>query len=242
VVVYLYLQYLQFLLYFLGMSRSENLAHLIRKLRGGMRVSHFAQLVGVSRDTINRWERGEKIGNAAERLAAYCGISLQNLESYLEGHIPLDEFVSAQPSNGEPEITIGRVLAWLQTQPLRTLGIVTEMIGRIVADRSNPSIHYSSIQSIQTLIQDEIDKPHQAWSGANNRLQAFANESLLDKEEIEALLQGDRPTREQLIALARILTKPDGSQWELSELENLVENPLNSDIDEINGEGKISLY
>lgn len=201
--------------------RGRNLANLIQKLRGKRRISHFARDMGVSRDTVGRWEKGDgEIAGAAEKLARYLGTTTERLESYLDGETTLEELLVEHKSEDSPAvITIGRVIGWLSSLNLHDLALLGRIVSELVFARTNP-------HSIAALIEAELQKPDRAWSNQprDSTLVLFAEESMLSLEDLTSLLGDDKPDLYQIGLLARVLTHSDGSFWEVEDLARIAKD------------------
>ena len=82
-------------------------------------------------------------------------------------------------------------------------------------------------QSISALITVELIE--RGWSP-----EQLADAAQLSIEELNALNEGQKPTQEQLIALAAVLTKANGDAWDVLELDRIA----NHDRHPINGNSK----
>jgi DNA-binding XRE family transcriptional regulator len=163
--------------YCVGMSRSQRLAELIKRIQGKRKRLTLARAIGVTRHTLIRWESGE--GSAEMRggeikLSAYLGTTVEDLENYLDGKTSLQDLLkSYRDDEISVQITVGRVLAWLPTLSLYELGLIVQTAGEIFVNRT-------TARGIQKLIEQELNKPNRAWSNCQdraNKLEVFATEN-----------------------------------------------------------------
>jgi transcriptional regulator with XRE-family HTH domain len=194
--------------------RRKNQVDLIKRLRGNRSEAEAAKLIGISRDTLRRWARGDRMRGARIKLADYLGTTVAQIELYLHGDITLAVLLENFGASPQGEVlTVSRVAAWASTlSEEEKFELVQLLIDQMQID--------SSKLTIAQLIVGEMAKPDRAWShlAGRQRIEAFAEDVLLEPAVIDSLLGGASITLHQAECLARILTKPGGQEWSVAEL------------------------
>jgi DNA-binding XRE family transcriptional regulator len=199
-------------------------------------LRQFAPKVGVSYSAWGAWER--ETGNlgieTAEKLAAYVGTTVEQLQIYLNGAISLEEFlrspltvseVSQSKSTDETVTTLAQVLIWMNSLELPDLVRIASKAGRLMEERifkdSNKQLEQTTdtidtmntaeTVTIAALVQNELAR-------RNCNEQQLASAAAISTTRLQAIMAGEEADDEELIALGSVLHKPDGTLWKTLEL------------------------
>jgi transcriptional regulator with XRE-family HTH domain len=201
------------------------LVNHVKKMLGLKSNVDLATLLEVNVKTLAQWIRGktQPSEKSIQQLAELIGAEADAIQAYLDGKITLARVM--KPDGAPPPPRDDRSPEQI-TSILQNLS--TEDLWQII-QRATSLIKQTQKPTIGSLIQAELAKPNRSWSRlvGQERLNRFAEEALLEPEEVLALLCGTLPPSDQLSiqlgCLARILTKGNGDNyWSLEELYNLV--------------------
>lgn len=220
----------------LTVEGKQRLSRLCLRLRNGEPLRQFAPKVGVSYSAWGAWER--ETGNlgieTAEKLAAYVGTTVEQLQIYLNGAISLEEFlrspltvseVSQSKSTDETVTTLAQVLIWMNSLELPDLVRIASKAGRLMEERifkdSNKQLEQTTdtidtmntaeTVTIAALVQNELAR-------RNCNEQQLASAAAISTTRLQAIMAGEEADDEELIALGSVLHKPDGTLWKTLEL------------------------
>jgi hypothetical protein len=193
---------------------------LLETLQGEKTNVRFSSDLGVSRYSLINWKAGQETirDKGVEKIAAYIGTDAKQVRRYLEQEIDLNTLLNGTPfeqrrSRNLSPIRFELVIEALNFFSLRQLALIAEKIAQIFVDRTGS-------KSIQHLIELELEKS--PWREAEDSLAAFAEEVDLEVAELDEILNGQRPSAAQLVALSVGLRKDDGSRWTIDELRGMV--------------------
>jgi transcriptional regulator with XRE-family HTH domain len=198
-------------------------------------LRQFAPKVGVSYSAWGAWER--ETGNlgieSAEKLAAYIGTTVEQLQIYLNGGISLGEFlrspltvseVSQSKFTDEPLTTLNQVLIWMNSLELPDLVRIASKAGRLMEEKifkdskelrqtidRMDTMDTTKTVTIAALVQNELAR-------RNCNEQQLASAAAISTTRLQAIMAGEQPNDEELIALGSVLHKPDGTLWKTIEL------------------------
>lgn len=219
----------------LTVEGKQRLSKLCLRLRNGEPLRQFAPKVGVSYSAWGTWER--ETGNlgieTAEKLAAYVGTTVEQLQIYLNGAISLEEFlrspltvseVSQSKSTDETVTTLAQVLIWMNSLELPDLVRIASKAGRLMEERifkdskqleqtthTIDTMNTAETVTIAALVQNELAR-------RNCNEQQLASAAAISTTRLHAIMAGEEPDDEELIALGSVLHKPDGTLWKTLEL------------------------
>ncbi len=219
----------------LTVEGKQRLARLCLRLRNGEPLRQFAPKVGVSYSAWGAWER--ETGNlgieTAEKLAAYVGTTVEQLQIYLNGAISLEEFlrspltvseVSQSKSTDESITTLAQVLIWMNSLELPDLVRIASKAGRLMEERifkeskqlkptmnTMDAMNTTEAVTIAALVQNELARRY-----CNE--QQLASAAAISATRLQAIMAGEQPNDEELIALGSVLHKSDGTLWKTIEL------------------------
>ncbi len=213
----------------LTVEGKQRLSRLCLRLRDGEPLRQFAPKVGVSYSAWGAWER--ETGNlgieSAEKLAAYIGTTVEQLQIYLNGAVSLEEYlrspltvsqVSQSKSLDEAVTTLDQVLIWMNSLELPDLVRIASKVGRLMEERIfkdskqlKQTMDTAETVTIAALIQCELTR-------RNCNAQQLASAAAISTTRLQAIMAGEQPTDEELIALGSVLHKPDGTLWKTIEL------------------------
>jgi transcriptional regulator with XRE-family HTH domain len=208
---------------------------LCLRLRNGEPLRQFAPKIGVSYSAWGAWER--ETGNlgieTAEKLAAYVGTTVEQLQIYLNGAISLQEFlrspltvseVSQSKSTDETITTLAQVLIWMNSLELPDLVRIASKAGRLMEERifkdskqleqttnTIDAMNMTETVTIAALVQNELAR-------RNCNEQQLASVAAISTIRLQAIMAGEEPDDEELIALGSVLHRPDGTVWKTLEL------------------------
>ncbi|MBD0344139.1 MAG: helix-turn-helix transcriptional regulator [Coleofasciculus sp. Co-bin14] len=198
-------------------------------------MRQFAPKVGVSYSAWGAWER--ETGNlgieTAEKLAAYIGTTVEQLQIYLNGAISLQEFlrspltlseVNQSKSTDETVTTLAQVLIWMNSLDLPDLVRIASKAARLMEERvfkdfkqfeqttdTIDTMNTTETVTIAALVQNELAR-------RNCNEQQLASAAAISTTRLQAIMTGEEPDNEELIALGSVLHKPDGTLWKTLEL------------------------
>jgi transcriptional regulator with XRE-family HTH domain len=213
----------------------QRLSRLCLRLRNGEPLRQFAPKIGVSYSAWGAWER--ETGNlgieTAEKLAAYVGTTVEQLQIYLNGAISLQEFlrspltvseVSQSKSTDETITTLAQVLIWMNSLELPDLVRIASKAGRLMEERifkdskqleqttnTIDAMNMTETVTIAALVQNELAR-------RNCNEQQLASVAAISTIRLQAIMAGEEPDDEELIALGSVLHRPDGTVWKTLEL------------------------
>ncbi len=213
----------------LTVEGKQHLSRLCLRLRNSEPLRQFAPKVGVSYSAWGAWER--ETGNlgieSAEKLAAYVGTTVEQLQIYLNGGISLEEFlrspltiseVSQSKFTDETVTTLAQVLIWMNSLELPDLVRIASKAARLMEERifkdskqRKQTMDTAEAITIAALIQGELTR-------RNCNAQELASAAAISTTCLQAMMAGEEPNDEELIALGSILHKPDGTLWKTLEL------------------------
>ncbi len=220
----------------LTVEGKQRLSRLCLRLRNGEPLRQFAPKVGVSYSAWGAWER--ETGNlgieTAEKLAAYVGTTVEQLQIYLNGGISLEEYLrspltvseaSQSKSTDETVTTLAQVLIWMNSLELPDLVRIASKAGRLMEERifkdSNKQLEQTTdtidtmntaeTVTIASLVQNELAR-------RNCNEQQLASAAAISTTRLQAIMAGEEADDEELIALGSVLHKPDGTLWKTIEL------------------------
>lgn len=213
----------------LTVEGKQRLSRLCLRLRDGEPLRQFAPNVGVSYSAWGAWER--EAGNlgieSAEKLAAYVGTTVEQLQIYLNGGISLEEYlrspltvseVSQSKSTDETVTTLDQVLIWMNSLELPDLVRIASKAGRLMEERIfknskqlKQTMDTTETVTIAALVQSELTR-------RNCNAQQLASAAAISTTRLQAIMAGEQPSDEELIALGSVLHKPDGTLWKTLEL------------------------
>jgi transcriptional regulator with XRE-family HTH domain len=202
---------------------------LCLRLRDDEPLRQFAPRVGVSYSAWGAWERGT--GNlgieSAEKLATYVGTTVEQLQIYLNGGISLEEYlrspltvseVSQSKSTDETVTTLDQVLIWMNSLELPDLVRIASKAGRLMEEKifkeskqPKQTMDTTETLTIAALVQSELTRRN-----CNER--QLASAAAISITRLQAIMAGEQPNDEELIALGSVLHKPDGTLWKTIEL------------------------
>jgi DNA-binding XRE family transcriptional regulator len=208
---------------------------LCLRLRDDEPLRQFAPKVGVSYSAWGAWER--ETGNlgieSAEKLAAYIGTTVEQLQIYLNGGISLGEFlrspltvseVSQSKFTDEPLTTLNQVLIWMNSLELPDLVRIASKAGRLMEEKifkdskelrqtidRMDTMDTTETVTIAALVQNELAR-------RNCNEQQLASAAAISTTRLQAIMATEQPNDEELIALGSVLHKPDGTLWKTIEL------------------------
>ncbi len=217
------------------MEGKQRLSRLCLRLRNGEPLRQFAPKIGVSYSAWGAWER--ETGNlgieTAEKLAAYVGTTVEQLQIYLNGAISLQEFlrspltvseVSQSKSTDETITTLAQVLIWMNSLELPDLVRIASKAGRLMEERifkdskqleqttnTIDAMNMTETVTIAALVQNELAR-------RNCNEQQLASVAAISTIRLQAIMAGEEPDDEELIALGSVLHRPDGTVWKTLEL------------------------
>jgi transcriptional regulator with XRE-family HTH domain len=219
----------------LTVEGKQRLSRLCLRLRNGEPLRQFAPKVGVSYSAWGAWER--ETGNlgieTAEKLATYIGTTVEQLQIYLNGAISLEEFlrspltvseVSQSKSTDETITTLAQVLIWMNSLELPDLVRIASKAGRLMEERifkeskqpkptmnTMDAMNTTETVTIAALVQNELAR-------RNCNEQQLASAAAISATRLQAIMAGEQPNDEELIALGSVLHKLDGTLWKTLEL------------------------
>ena len=219
----------------LTVEGKQRLSRLCLRLRNGEPLRQFAPKVGVSYSAWGAWER--ETGNlgieTAEKLAAYVGTTVEQLQIYLNGAISLEEFlrspltvseISQSKSTDETVTTLAQVLIWMNSLELPDLVRIASKAGRLMEARifknskqleqttdTIDTMNRTETVTIAALVQNELAR-------RNCNEQQLASAAAISTTRLQEIMAGEEPDDEDLIALGSVLHKPDGTLWKTLEL------------------------
>ncbi len=219
----------------LTVEGKQRLSRLCLRLRNGEPLRQFAPKIGVSYSAWGAWER--ETGNlgieTAEKLAAYVGTTVEQLQIYLNGAISLQEFlrspltvseVSQSKSTDETITTLAQVLIWMNSLELPDLVRIASKAGRLMEERifkdskqleqttnTIDAMNMTETVTIAALVQNELAR-------RNCNEQQLASVAAISTIRLQAIMAGEEPDDEELIALGSVLHRPDGTVWKTLEL------------------------
>jgi transcriptional regulator with XRE-family HTH domain len=219
----------------LTVEGKQRLSRLCLRLRNGEPLRQFAPKVGVSYSAWGAWER--ETGNlgieTAEKLATYIGTTVEQLQIYLNGAISLEEFlrspltvseVSQSKSTDETVTTLAQVLIWMNSLELPDLVRIASKAGRLMEERifkeskqpkptmnTMDAMNTTETVTIAALVQNELAR-------RNCNEQQLASAAAISATRLQAIMAGEQPNDEELIALGSVLHKLDGTLWKTLEL------------------------
>ncbi len=217
------------------MEGKQRLSRLCLRLRNGEPLRQFAPKIGVSYSAWGAWER--ETGNlgieTAEKLAAYVGTTVEQLQIYLNGAISLQEFlrspltvseVSQSKSTDETITTLAQVLIWMNSLELPDLVRIASKAGRLMEERifkdskqleqttnTIDAMNMTETVTIAALVQNELAR-------RNCNEQQLASVAAISTIRLQAIMAGEEPDDEELIALGSVLHRPDGTVWKTLDL------------------------
>jgi len=219
----------------LTVEGKQRLSRLCLRLRNGEPLRQFAPKIGVSYSAWGAWER--ETGNlgieTAKKLAAYVGTTVEQLQIYLNGAISLQEFlrspltvseVSQSKSTDETITTLAQVLIWMNSLELPDLVRIASKAGRLMEERifkdskqleqttnTIDAMNMTEAVTIAGLVQNELAR-------RNCNEQQLASVAAISTIRLQAIMAGEEPDDEELIALGSVLHRPDGTVWKTLEL------------------------
>lgn len=213
----------------LTVEGKQRLSRLCLRLRDSEPLRQFAPKVGVSYSAWGAWER--KTGNlgieSADKLAAYVGTAVEQLQIYLNGGTSLEEYLrspltvseaSQSKSTDETVTTLEQVLIWMNSLELTDLVRITSKAGRLMEKRIfqdskqlKQTMDTTETVTILTLVQSELTR-------RNCNVQQLASAAAISTTRLQVIMAGEEPNDEELIALGSVLHKPDGTLWKTIEL------------------------
>lgn len=213
----------------LTVEGKQRLSRLCLRLRDDEPLRQFAPKVGVSYSAWGAWER--ETGNlgieSAEKLAAYVGTTVEQLQIYLNGGVSLEEYlrsplianeVSQSKSKTDAVTTLDQVLIWMNSLELPDLVRIASKAGRLMEERifkvpkpPKPPMDLTETVTIAALIQGELTR-------RNCNARQLASAAAISTTHLQAIMAGEEPNDEELIALGSVLHKPDGTLWKTIEL------------------------
>jgi transcriptional regulator with XRE-family HTH domain len=213
----------------LTVEGKQRLSRLCLRLRNDEPLRQFAPKVGVSYSAWGAWER--ETGNlgieTAEKLAAYIGTTVEQLQIYLNGAISLQKFlrspltvseVSQSKSTDETVTTLDQVLIWMNSLELPDLVRIASKAGRLMEEKifkeskqPKQTMDTTETVTIAALVQSELTRRN-----CNER--QLASAAAISTTRLQAIMAGEQPNDEELIALGSVLHKPDGNLWKTIEL------------------------
>lgn len=208
----------------LTVEGKQRLSRLCLRLRDGEPLRQFAPKVGISYSAWGAWER--ETGNlgieSAEKLAAYVGTTVEQLQIYLNGGITLEEYlrspltvseVSQSKYTDETVTTLAQVLIWMNSLDLPDLVRIASKAGRLMEERifkdfkqRKQNMDTTETVTIAALVQSELTR-------RNCNVQQLASAAAISTTRLRAIIAGEEPDDEELIALGSILHKLDGTLW-----------------------------
>lgn len=213
----------------LTVEGKQRLSRLCLRLRDDEPLRQFAPKVGVSYSAWGAWER--ETGNlgieSAEKLAAYVGTTVEQLQIYLNGGVSLEEYlrsplianeVSQSKSKIDAVTTLDQVLIWMNSLELPDLVRIASKAGRLMEERiykvpkpPKPPMDLTETVTIAALVQGELTR-------RNCNARQLASAAAISTTRLQAIMAGEEPNDEELIALGSVLHKPDGTLWKTIEL------------------------
>ncbi len=219
----------------LTVEGKQRLSSLCLRLRDDEPLRQFAPKVGVSYSAWGAWER--ETGNlgieSAEKLAAYIGTTVEQLQIYLNGGISLGEFlrspltvseVSQSKFTDETLTRLNQVLIWMNSLELPDLVRIASKAGRLMEEKifkdskelrqtidRMDTMDTTKTVTIAALVQNELAR-------RNCNEQQLASAAAISTTRLQAIMAGEQPNDEELIALGSVLHKPDGTLWKTIEL------------------------
>lgn len=224
----------------LTIEGKRHLSRLCLRLRDGEPLRQFAPKVGVSYSAWGAWER--ETGNlgieSAEKLAAYVGTTVEQLQIYLNGAVSLEEFlrsplraseVSQSKSTDETVTTIDRVLIWMNSLEIPDLVRIASKAGRLMEEkifkeskRPKQTTDITEAVTIAALVQGELTR-------RDCNAGQLASAAAISTTRLQAIMAGEEPNDEELIALGSVLHKPDGTLWKTIDLIAIKTQTFGSD-------------
>jgi transcriptional regulator with XRE-family HTH domain len=212
----------------LTVEGKDRLSRLCLKLRDDEPLRQFTPKVGVSYSAWGAWEResGNLGLDSAQKLAAYVGTTVEQLQIYLNGGISLEEYlrlpltvsqVSLSNSTDETVTTVDQVLMWMNSLELADLVRIVSKAGRLMEEK----IFQESKQPNQTMDAETVTigvLVHNELTRRNCNVQQLASAAAISTTGLQAILAGEEANEEELIALGSVLHKPDGTLWKTIEL------------------------
>lgn len=216
----------------------EQLKALLAELRsrwgydGERRTALFARHLKVGRTTLHGWEKSGRISKVGLTLLAQAiQTTDKRVQAYLEGRITVVELLDEagiQPEEPRKTLTSrleqARQFISLSTNEelLVLLGDIFARVRSLLIEKADAEI--ARPQTIQQCILQELSKFDRPWSTSTAPLSVFADEALIEFDEVLSILGGRSPQPDELSRLSRVLTRdPQGQQyWTLTELMELV--------------------
>lgn len=223
--------------------RLAQLARFLGEILGEPNDTALAQRIGIERSAFRRLKAGESTNvykRNREALLNFLGVTVDELNAYIEGEIPLAKLVRnvmTAPNSAAAFDEIVERLPYLkfsdllrlwdqinQTlfqafQPFRRhldrmgMGRGVEPIADLIPVIGIPDLLIAEMRSRGLLM-------------VENGWEILASESTLDAPRLRELALGTQPTYLDIVAIEVLLKstrQPDGSLWSQSELESLVE-------------------
>ena len=164
---------------------------MILRLRGSSRAYSYANRLGVSRDTVVRWCRGDNQPTdvTMQKLLNAEGLEKDDFEAYMEGAIDLEELLAKRkgerPRVGD-RFNLAAILSGMQSLSVDDLVQIMQEAIALIAHRWRSS---GRGRAIRDLVAQYRERSLQC----------------LPPEDVDRLIQGQRPQMHQLIKLSRVL-------------------------------------
>ncbi len=192
----------------------------------------------------NFWtERGiEILGKVVKRARESCGLTLRDVEKLTEEIGEGDHKVSRVTMNnlehGQRIPAYNTVVAIAALKfvrhPFTGEPFTEQELSDIAAELLDPETGRYTLGNQEPTIANLIKLELKNRSKEVERLamEKLTEVTELNSERMKALIEGERPTDEELAALAQVLTKDDGSHWTEVELRELRASVFPSELEE----------
>lgn len=176
-----------------AMRASENsLGALIRELRLRSRKSgrEFAKDLGVGHFTVRRWERGLPISRPnLQKIADAAGVPIERVDSYLAGLVSLKDLLP-EPALAPSSNLLEQMKSQAERLSRRALRDLIIYLVNLLFNYGERGRAVTIRSQLKELLRRDPDNEGLTYIDANRR---------------EALLNGDRPTDEEMPLLAAAL-------------------------------------
>ncbi|MDZ8262747.1 helix-turn-helix transcriptional regulator [Nostoc sp. ChiQUE01b] len=199
----------------LTLEARERLSKLCIKLRGDQRVRQIAEKAGVVHSAWSDWENGKgNLGeSSAQRLAAYIGTTVGDLQIYLNAGYSLEEYLripQVKHLGREPTrliTSVEEVFVWMEELSLYDLARITAKGGEIIQElvagsRSlDGKKNRNTKKKVTYKIIVQLVREHRAAA-----LEAFLDAEVPSaSERIEAIIRGQQPNPSEVALLTQVL-------------------------------------
>ena len=199
----------------LTLEARERLLKLCIKLRGEERVRQIAEKAGIAHSAWSDWEnrKGNLGESSANRLAAYIGTTVGDLQIYLNAGYSLNEYLQISQVKQHGRVptrliaSVEEVFVWMEGLSLYDLARITAKGGELIQELVTGSRSLDSKKNRN----DEKKVTNKIIAQLVSKHRADVVEAFLDaevpgaEERIEAIILGEQPNPPEVALLTQVL-------------------------------------